>query len=244
MCPPHQNISYGYASYRQNGLNASLCPEEEPLWSKGWIPPTPQDHKQQQHPYQGHGIWQTLQAIGPDQCIGWAFTLDATPSTYDARSQAWVFGLCVHTQTMGQLRRLGAITGIPTGAQTKPRALFGGIGQTHHNPRQGHHPAQFRLGSLAQEPAPASIPRPYMDNITNQERKRITVLYISRNTKTPDAPGNEPQLRRRQRDAALTAWERANAMRDRKLTEWQQTLDQDHALIYKQTCCPEAREDL
>ena len=58
------------------------------------------------------------------------------------------------------------------------------------------------------------------------------MLYISRNTRTPEAPGNEPQLRRRQRDAALTAWERADALHDRKQTEWQTTLDRDHKAIY------------
>ena len=75
---------------------------------------------------------------------------------------------------------------------------------------QGDHPAQLCMGSTAQESASTPIPN-LLDNVTEQDRKRITVLYISRNTRISEAPGNEPQLRRRQRDAALTAWERANA---------------------------------
>lgn len=34
------------------------------------------------------------------------------------------------------------------------------------------------------------------------------MLYISKNTRAPEAPGNEPQVRRRQRDAALVAWDK------------------------------------
>ena len=77
---------------------------------------------------------------------------------------------------------------------------------------------------------------PYQDilqHVTEQDYQRVTVLYVCRNTKTPEAPGNEPQLRRRQRDAALTAWERASSLNDKKLTEWQQVLDDDHMLIYR-----------
>ena len=77
---------------------------------------------------------------------------------------------------------------------------------------------------------------PYQDilqKVTDQDYGRITVLYISRNTRTPEAPGNEPQLRRRQRDCALAAWERAKTFQDHWQTEWQATLDEDHCLIYK-----------
>ena len=84
--------------------------DEEPLWNAGWIPLEPQDQRTIQHPYQGHGI-----------------TLDATPSTYDLRSQLWVFGLCAHVLCAGQLQRLGAITGVPENPQTKTRALIAGL---------------------------------------------------------------------------------------------------------------------
>ena len=72
---------------------------------------------------QGRGTWQDLQVLAAHQHQGWANTLDATPSTYDQRSQLWVFGLCVHTMSLGQLQRLGAITGIPSNPQNKTRAL-------------------------------------------------------------------------------------------------------------------------
>lgn len=72
-----------------------------------------------------------------------------------------------------------------------------------------------------------------LEQITAEDLARVTVLYVSRNTKTPDAPGNEPQLCRRQRDAALVAWERVNALHDKRQTEWQAVLDADHKIIYQ-----------
>ena len=57
---------------------------------------------------------------------------------------------------------------------------------------------------------------PYLDQLeqlTHQDFQRVKVLYVSRNTRSPQAPGSEPQLRRRQRDAALAAWERAAGIR-------------------------------
>ena len=40
-------------------------------------------------------------------------------------------------------------------------------------------------------------------------------------------------LRRRQRDAGLTAWERAQELFDKDKDDWQHTLDDDHDLIYQ-----------
>lgn len=71
--------------------------DEEPLWNAGWIPLEPQEQRQLEHQCQGHGTWQDLQVLETHQHQGWAYTLDATPSTYDQRSQLWVFGLCVYT---------------------------------------------------------------------------------------------------------------------------------------------------
>ena len=68
-----------------------------------------------------------LEVLPLQQHNGWAFTLDATPSPYDNRSQMWIFGLCAHTMSLGQLRKLGAITGLAPGAQTKARALLAGL---------------------------------------------------------------------------------------------------------------------
>ena len=76
---------------------------------------------------------------------------------------------------------------------------------------------------------------PYLDqleHVTEQDFNRVTVLYVSRNTSSPEAPGSEPQLRRRQRDAALAAWERAKDFQDHKRAEWQRVLDEDNKLIY------------
>ena len=210
--------------------------DEEPLWSKGWIPLEPQEHLQQHHPYQGHGVWKDLQPIGPEQYAGYAYTLDAAPSNYDQRSQIWVFRLCLHTQSMGQLKRLGAITGAPSGPQSKGRALFAGlVALAKHTTTPAKVIVQLSTVWEAWRKPPHKHPYPdLLEEVTNQDRQRITVLYISRNTRTPDAPGNEPQLRRRQRDAALTAWERADALHDRRQTSWQATLDKDHKAIYKQ----------
>ena len=215
-------------------MNRITSHEEDPLWTAGWIPLEPQDHRQQAHPFHGHGCWAGLEPIAPQQHNSWAFTLDATPSTYDDRDQMWVFGLCVHTMNLGQLQRLGALTGVASGEQTKTRALIAGV---------------VALAKFTTTPVrvivqlttvweawhqPRSRP-PYQDlmaEITEQDLARITVLYVSRNTRTPEAPGNEPQLRRRQRDCALAAWERARTFQDHRQTEWQATLDADHHLIY------------
>ena len=186
------------------------CPDEEPLWSTGWIPLEPQERRQQPHPYQGHGSWQTLQPLAPHQYIGWAFTLDATPSTYDARSQTLVFGLCVHTLSMGQLKRLGAITGIPTGAQTKARALFAGlVALAKHTTTPVKVILQLASVWGAWQTHHRNQPFPdLLEDLTTSDRQRVTVLYVSRNTRTPEAPGNEPLNSEDARE--MVAWERAN----------------------------------
>ena len=234
LCKWHRNQAH--EPLPPEWLERITSQDEEPLWSKGWIPLEPQDHLQQRHPYQGHGVWKDLQPIGPEQYAGFAYTLDATPSHYDQRSQIWVFGLCFHTQSMGQLKRLGAITGAPSGPQSKGRALFAGLVALA---KRTTTPAKVivQLSTVWEAWHKPPHKHPYPDllaEVTDQDRQRITVLYISRNTRTPDAPGNEPQLRRRQRDAALTAWERADAFHDRRQTSWQATLDKDHKAIYKQ----------
>ena len=170
------------------------CPEEEPLWSTGWIPLEPQEHRQQAHPYQGHGSCQTLQPLAPHQYIGWAFTLDAAPSTYDARSQLWVFGLCDHTLSMGQLKRLGAITGIPTGDQTKARALVAGlVALARHTTTPVKVIVQLASVWEAWQTHHRRQPFPdLLEELTTSDRQRVTVLYVSRNTRAPD--GQETSL--------------------------------------------------
>ena len=209
--------------------------EEEPLWSAGWVPLEPPEHRHQDHPYHGHGCWAGLEPIAPQQHNSWAYTLDATPSSYDERDQMWVYGLCVHTMTLGQLQRLGAITGVASGVQTKTRALLAGVvalAKFTTTPVR----VIVQLTTVWEAWHQPKCRAPYQDlleEVTDQDYTRVTVLYISKNTRTPDAPGNEPQLRRRERDCALAAWERARSFQDRKQTEWQATLDEDHCLIYK-----------
>ena len=45
------------------------------------------------------------------------------------------------------------------------------------------------------QPKSRSTFQDIFEGLTPQDLSRVTVLYISRNTRTPDAPGNEPQLR-------------------------------------------------
>ena len=209
--------------------------EEEPLWSTGWIPLEPQEHKQQEHPYQGHGCWADLGTIAPTPYSGWAYTLDATPSTYDDRTQLWVFGLRAHTMALGQLKRLGALTGVPKGDQTKARALLAGVvALAKHTTTPAKVIVQIATVWEAWH-QPRSRP-PFQDileDITDQDYSRISVLYIPRQTRTPDAPGNEPQLRKRQRDSALAAWERSKQFQNPKQDEWQEILDADHRQTYR-----------
>ena len=47
----------------------------------------PQEARTQPHPYQGHGCWAGLPIVPLQQHSGWAFTLDATPSSYEARQK-------------------------------------------------------------------------------------------------------------------------------------------------------------
>ena len=110
---------------------------------------------------------------------------------------------------MGQLKRLGAITGAASGHQSKSRALFAGLlALAKHTTTPAKVIVQLSNVWEAWQKPPHKHPYPdLLAEVTEQDRKRITVLYIHKNTRTPEAPGNEPQLRRRQRDAALAAWE-------------------------------------
>ena len=209
--------------------------DEEPLWTAGWTPLEPQEHRTHGHPHQGHGCWADLTPLAPQPHNGWAYTLDATPSSYDERNQMWVYGLCIHTMSLGQLSRLGAITGVAPGAQTKARALLAGVvALAKHTTTTAKVIVQLvTVWEAWHQPKSRAPFRDILEEVTEQDYSRITVLYVSKATRTPDAPGNEPQLRRRQRDAALTAWERAKQFQDHKQEEWQQVLDNDHQLVYK-----------
>ena len=185
--------------------------DEEPLWNAGWIPLEPQEQRQIQHQYQGHG--KGLPVLQPKQYQGWAFTLDATPSTYDSKTRLWVFGLCVHTLRAGQLHRLGAIAGILGNPQTKTRALVAGLAALAKR-TSTEVKVIVQLATVWEVWAHPKQRQAYQDllhDLTEEDFHRVTVLYISRNTRSPDTPGSEPHLQRRQRDAALTACEGQHA---------------------------------
>ena len=137
-------------------------------------------------------------------------------------------------RALGQLKRLGAITGVAKGAQTKARALLAGVvALAKHTTMQAKVIVQIAtVWEAWHQPRSRAAFQDILEEVTEQDFARIAVLYISRATRTPDALGNEPQLRRRQRDSALAAWERAKQFQDHKQAEWQDILDSDHKLIY------------
>ena len=207
-----------------------LCDDETPLWTAGWIPLEPQENKNDPQPYQGHGAWQDLQPLAPHQYQGWAFTLDATPSSYDPGDQLWIFGLCVHHLTLGQLERLGASTGAPPPPHNKARALMEGlVALAKHTTTAVRVIVQLvSVWEAWTQPRHRGPFQDQLEHLTEQDYQRVTVLYVSRNTRSPEAPGSV----RRQRDAALAAWERAKQYQNHKSIEWQRVLDEDHQLIY------------
>ena len=96
-------------------------PDEDPLWARGWINKEVYEHDTGAPTLRGHGLWQNLEAKG------YVVSIDAAPTTYDARSQGWVFAICIHTLSLGRLQRVAAITGLPPGKQSKTRALYYGM---------------------------------------------------------------------------------------------------------------------
>ena len=128
-----------------------------------------------------------------------------------------------------------SVPGVAPGVQTKVRALLAGlVALAKHTEDQVKVIVQLATVWEAWHQTKSRGPfQDILDELTPQDFTRVTVLYISRNTRTPDAPGNEPQLSRRQRDSALAAWERAKTLHDARQEEWQETLDQDHKLIYQ-----------
>ena len=122
--------------------------------------------------------------------------------------------------TLGQLQRLGAITGIPSPPHNKTRALLAGlVALAQHTTTPVRVIAQLASAwEIWTNPHKRAPFQDLLEPIT----ARVTVLYVSRNTNTPQ-----------RRDAALVAWERANALHDRRQTEWQAVLDADHKIIYQ-----------
>ena len=213
-------------STSQNGQSASSLRRKRPYGM-------PAGFHLNQRPYQGHGTWKDLQPLAPHQYQGWAC------NTVQLRSAQSALGvrplcLCVHNMSMGQLQRLGAITGIPTPPHTKTRALMAGlVALAKHTTTAVRVIVQMvTVWEAWTQPKHRGPFLDQLEQLTDADFQRVTVLYVCRNTRTPEAPGNEPQLRRRQRDAALVAWERAKDLQDSRQEEWQQVLDEDHKLIY------------
>ena len=136
--------------------------------------------------------------------------------------------------SLGHLQRLAAITGTPA-PHNKARALMEGlVALAKHTTTQVR--VIVQLISVWEAWTQEKHRGPFLDQleqITAHDYQRVTVLYVARNTKSPQAPGSEPQLRRRQRDAALAAWERAKTFQNSRNTDWQKVLDEDHKLIYQ-----------
>ena len=197
LCTWHHN--QGHAPLAIEWTERLQDPLEEPLWAHGWIFREPQDHLQVAQPLQGHGCWSTLEPLPLQPWQGLSVTLDATPSSYDQRSQAWIFGLCVHTYSVGTLLRKGTITGMAPGPQTKARALFQGLltlAQHVLTPVN----VVVQLGSVWEAWTNPRKRKGFEDLTRGFDARlyhNITPLYIHKNTRTPEAPGNEPHLRRR-----------------------------------------------
>ena len=121
-------------------------------------------------------------------------TLDATPSSYDMRSQAWIFGLCIHTYSMGTLLRKGTITGMAPGS--KARALFQGLltlAQHVLTPVN----VVVQLGSVWEawkNPKKRHGFEDLTQGIEEHVYHHITPLYIHKNTRTPEAPRERAAL--------------------------------------------------
>ena len=97
------------------------------------------------------------------------------------------------------LHRLGAITSIPTHPQTKTRALVAGLDAL----------AKYTSTSVKvivqvvavweawTHPKHREYYQELYEGLTDSDFQRVTVLYVSKNTRTPDTPGSEPHLQRR-----------------------------------------------
>ena len=113
-----------------------------------------------------------------------------------ARNQLWVFGLCAYTMALGQLKRLGAITGIAPGPRNKARAIFAGlVALAKHTTTPVR--VMVQLTTVWEAWTQPHHRQPYLDllaDLTVHDTQRLTVLYVSRNTSSPEAPGSQPQL--------------------------------------------------
>ena len=77
---------------RANGWTGSLARQKNRYGQRvGYL--LNHKNKEATSTHQGHGCWTALEPLALQPRNGWAYTLDATPSSYDERSQMWIFGL-------------------------------------------------------------------------------------------------------------------------------------------------------
>ena len=125
-----------------------LSDDETPLWAAGWIPLEPQENRQIQRPYQGHGAWRELQPLAPHQYQGWAFTLDATPSSYDPTLGIRPLRTQPIRGTTAQARGHHRNSQPAPHERTRTYGGLGGFGQTHNYGCACHRPAGQCVGGM------------------------------------------------------------------------------------------------
>ena len=153
---------------------------EDPLWSRGWTSKERYEHETGAPSLQGHGLWQHLEVLDLADHRGYVLTNDAMPTTYDTRSQGWVFALCLHTLSTSQLQRVAAITGLPPGQQTKARALYYGMRVLPSTPTS---PSSWwynwwQFGTLGLAPNAITTTRTLMP-CTPLKTRRKSLLFMS-----------------------------------------------------------------
>ena len=206
---PPQNTSSGCVSGTK-GKSTHPCPSHgqngsKTRWKK-WL--DPKRASRSSHGSSSIGRTWVLANLG---ALALSVTIDATPTSADPRAQAWIYALCVHGYSLGALQRKGTITGMAKGAQTKARALFQGLltlAQFIQTPTR----VVVQVSSVWEAWTNPSKRKGFQDLAQGHPAEYytlITPLYVHKNHRTPEAPGNEPHLRQRQRDAAIAAWERA-----------------------------------
>ena len=144
----------------------------------------------QPHPSTSSGFVDGTETRSVNLCLqsGWTGSHARTRNHYGP--------LCAHN-VLGSAQAIGGHHWDSTRRTTKVRALIAGSVALA---RRTTTPVKVivQLATVWEAWRQPKSRGPFQDileDITSQDLERVTVLYISRNTRTPDAPGNEPQLR-------------------------------------------------
>ena len=186
----------------KEGANTKPCPlcqvpatPKHIIWMRKW-------HHKQKHPPMPAMVGKAARPFGR-ALMG--PRLDSSRATRpphhsaDPRAQAWIYALCIHGYSLGAPQRKGTITGMARRSQSKARAIF---------------QALLTLAQFIQTPTRVVVQLSLVwEAWTNPGKRKgfhdlaqgqpaeyytlITPLYIHKNHKTPEAPGNEPHLRQR-----------------------------------------------